>query len=77
MLERTARHTKQSRARMAISIEELIKKFNGICQLCFKPVKNPTRDHIIPLAKGGSSKVSNLQLACKRCNELKSDNLTA
>ncbi len=30
-------------------------------------------DHVIPLARGGSSEVSNLTTACKRCNSSKKD----
>ena len=30
-----------------------------------------TRDHVIPLKRGGADNMSNLVMACKRCNELK------
>src|SRR6476660_2116904 len=49
----------------------------GICQLCGTPVRldvhythplAPTRDHIIPLSKGGEHSYANCQLACRDCN---------
>lgn len=53
-----------------------------ICAICGKPVdkkiKSPdpmsaTIDHIIPLTKGGSNELDNLQLAHRCCNLVKSD----
>src|SRR5258708_452662 len=45
----------------------------GICHYCekqFKPEKL-TMDHLVPLARGGSSTKSNLVPACKECNAKK------
>ncbi len=36
-----------------------------------------TIDHIIPEAKGGKTELSNLWLACRRCNEFKAAQTTA
>lgn len=53
----------------------LIKKQSGKCFNCKKSMtmKEITLDHILPLSKGGSSDILNLQLACYQCNQLKAD----
>ena len=33
----------------------------------------PTRDHVIPIARGGTHTWDNVRLACRRCNSLKND----
>jgi len=47
------------------------KAYNGKCQYCNHTGANHI-DHIIPRAKGGSDDLSNLSLACGRCNMMKS-----
>lgn len=45
----------------------------GICHYCggkFKPAQL-TMDHVIPLARGGTSAKGNLVPACRSCNENK------
>lgn len=37
--------------------------------------REPTLDHIIPLAKGGDDSFENTQTLCRKCNELKADKL--
>lgn len=74
-----------------ININILIERYDGICQLCGKPVDindkekhaygfvygnlYPSIDHIIPLAKGGTHSWRNVQLAHRLCNSIKSDDL--
>ncbi len=50
---------------------------NYQCKSCGKSNKQTTLniDHIIPLAKGGSNDMSNLQTLCEQCNRKKKDNL--
>lgn len=56
------------------------KEFNYCCAICGK--KEPfedqyfrklEEDHIVPLSKGGTNYIENIQPACHKCNCLKSD----
>ncbi len=55
---------------------ELLKKqYAYRCAHC-KQSALLTRDHIIPLSKGGSDNIVNIQPLCKPCNSAKRDKLT-
>lgn len=65
-----------------VSIEYLFFRDKGKCQICNKKLSldrrgvhrlAPTIDHIIPLSKGGEHSKRNTQLACFRCNSVKSN----
>lgn len=65
-----------------MKLETLFTRFNGRCVYCADEVllhgshKHPrsaTRDHFIPLSKGGSRGAKNTVLACRRCNNAKGD----
>jgi 5-methylcytosine-specific restriction protein A len=45
----------------------------GICHYCGKqfPGAQLTMDHIVPLARGGSSTRGNIVAACRECNQKK------
>lgn len=45
-------------------------KFNHKCAIC-KEDKKLTKDHIIPVSKGGSDYIINIQPLCRNCNSKK------
>ena len=56
-----------------IDLDTLYARDGGICQLCHKkcPRKQATREHIVPLSKGGEHSWKNVVLAHGRCNSRK------
>lgn len=52
--------------------------FNLQCVRCSKRMQRPsllTRDHILPVSKGGSDSLTNLQPLCRKCNSRKEDEI--
>lgn len=43
------------------------------CQYCLKKGGLLEVDHVTPISKGGSNRLSNLTTACRRCNRQKKD----
>ncbi len=54
-------------------IEALYEKQDGRCAACKTPVafRHIHRDHVVPLALGGSNDISNIQVLCGPCNRSK------
>ncbi len=50
----------------------LVEWFGGVC-LCCAATGPLTADHVIPVSKGGTSWISNMQPLCFSCNSSKSD----
>ena len=56
----------------------LIKRDGPGCWICGRAVAvEPNIDHVIPLSRGGSNGMSNLKVACKKCNSIKGNKLPA
>ena len=49
----------------------------GKCSICgqFIPLQDYTIDHIVPLSKGGTNDLDNLQACCSFCNKAKDDSI--
>lgn len=57
-----------------VSASELKKLYSFPCALCGS-TDSIEIDHIVPIAKGGSHSIGNLQPLCRPCNRSKSDKL--
>jgi len=56
-------------------IAQIHADFGGICVECgeYVELKDASRDHIIPRAKGGGNGRENINLTHKKCNNMKGD----
>lgn len=72
-------HSKSQRKLMTPALRKQIKeRDNFTCQMCGKYMPDEVGlhiDHIIPIAKGGKSIPSNLQVLCSKCNGRKSSKI--
>ena len=55
--------------------EYLLEKYNRTCQYCSAKDIPLEVEHIVPESKGGSNRVSNLTLSCRKCNQRKGNQL--
>lgn len=54
--------------------QRILRAYDYTCIQCGSK-EEPTIDHVIPLAKGGTSYDDNLQVLCEKCNQAKGDSL--
>lgn len=67
------RRSKKTKAGGSFSAKQwlnLCKSYNNKC-LCCNKRKRLEADHVIPVTKGGSSDISNIQPLCRSCNAIK------
>lgn len=77
-LERASSHSRKRRALKLGSNTsfteqqwiDLCNKYGNRCLCCGKKAKL-TRDHVVPLTRGGSNDISNIQPLCMKCNHKK------
>jgi len=70
------RRTQKTKAGGSFTVQEwvvLCEKYDYRCVCCHKKRKL-TIDHIVPVSKGGTSNIENLQPLCRSCNSRKGTN---
>lgn len=69
---RKARKLGVGGAHTAVQVKALFIKQKGKCAICKCGIENGYhRDHIVPLFRGGSNGIDNIQLLCRSCNQHK------
>lgn len=56
-------------------LTEMLSKQDGRCPYCFKGLDKWSPDHMLPMSRGGSNWIENIQIICSPCNDDK-NNLT-
>lgn len=70
-----ARRIKRKRERIPEAVRIAVwRRDEGCCARC-RSRERLEYDHIIPIDRGGSNTVRNVELLCERCNRAKSNNI--
>lgn len=70
---RRARITKAGGSFTAAEWNALVESYGNKCLCCGRDDVKMTADHVIPVAKGGTSNIDNIQPLCGMCNSRKGD----
>lgn len=73
---RSRRRTRKTKAGGSYTADEwnqLVAHYGGRCLCCGRTDVKLTVDHIVPIAKGGTSNIDNIQPLCGSCNSSKRD----
>jgi 5-methylcytosine-specific restriction endonuclease McrA len=76
-VKRSAQRRNVRRGIPPLSNKELFKRDGNLCMYCGTehPDYRLTRDHVIPLSRGGHDRWSNVVTACRSCNTRKGNRL--
>jgi len=68
-------HLARPRSSYPLSNPALFARDSNLCMYCAQPfpLSQLTRDHIVPVSRGGEDKWENVVAACRRCNQHKAD----
>lgn len=72
---RRGRKTEAGGSYTAAEWKALVEHCGGKCLCCGRTDIPLTVDHVIPISKGGTSNIDNLQPLCTSCNSRKRDNI--
>jgi 5-methylcytosine-specific restriction endonuclease McrA len=69
-MDHTFKHRGQTRVQGVAKRKEIYDRDSGTCYLCNKylALSEVELDHLIPVAKNGTSEPSNLAVSCRTCN---------
>jgi len=70
---RRTRKTEAGGSYTAAEWKALVNHFGNKCLCCGRTDVKLTADHVIPISKGGSSFIENMQPLCRSCNSRKKD----
>ena len=65
------RKTKAGGSFTAAEFKAIVRHYGGKCLCCGRTDVKLTADHVVPVAKGGTSNIDNLQPLCLSCNSSK------